>query len=103
MGQCTCEAVDCYERQFLDDNRHFEGCPARSTEPFYRPTAPIIPVAPQQEQGEIKGLTVIITCAVLLVALCTMIVYQNRVIRLQEDLIVQMVSTNPACTEPITK
>lgn len=25
---CTCEANDIYEQQYLDDGRHFNGCPA---------------------------------------------------------------------------
>jgi hypothetical protein len=28
---CTCEADDLYERQFLDDGRHFPDCPVART------------------------------------------------------------------------
>jgi hypothetical protein len=27
MARCTCVANDCYERQYLDDGRHFVECP----------------------------------------------------------------------------
>jgi hypothetical protein len=50
-----------------------------------------------------RDLLIVIVGLYAVLAFGTLVVYQNRVIRSQEDLIVQMVSTNPACTEPITK
>ena len=99
MATCTCEAGDIYEQQYLDDNRHFPDCPVWKQIQAYRyvPT----PTTPKPR----KGLSDIsLWLAISMILLLSFTVWdQGRVITQQRDLIVQMVSTNPACTEPITK